>query len=48
MKASDILRNVVKDKLARNEVVASMTIRLVRGVIADHRNIRGVAFVAGA
>ena len=27
-----MLRNVVKDKLARNEVVASMTIRLVRGV----------------
>jgi 4-hydroxy-2-oxoheptanedioate aldolase len=32
VKASDILRNVVKDKLARNEVVASMTIRLVRGI----------------
>lgn len=32
MRASDILRNAVKDKLARNEVVASMTVRLVRGV----------------
>jgi 2-keto-3-deoxy-L-rhamnonate aldolase RhmA len=28
----DILRNPVKDKLARGEVVASMTVRLVRGV----------------
>src|SRR3979409_2093318 len=27
-----MLRNVVKEKLDRNEVVASMTIRLVRGV----------------
>ncbi len=32
MKASEIAHNVVKEKLARNEVVASMTIRLVRGV----------------
>lgn len=32
MKASEIARNVVKEKLARDEVVASMTIRLVRGV----------------
>jgi len=32
VKASEIVRNVVKEKLARNEVVASMTIRLVRGV----------------
>ncbi len=32
MKASEIIRNVVKEKLARDEVVASMTIRLVRGV----------------
>ena len=32
MKASEIVRNVVKEKLERNEVVASMTIRLVRGV----------------
>ena len=32
MKPSEIVRNVVKEKLARNEVVASMTIRLVRGV----------------
>ena len=32
MKASEIVRNVVKEKLARNEVVTSMTIRLVRGV----------------
>ena len=29
---ADILRNSVKDKLARNEVVASMTVRLVRGI----------------
>src|SRR5919204_5938256 len=28
----DILRNNVKDKLARDEVVASMTVRLVRSV----------------
>jgi 4-hydroxy-2-oxoheptanedioate aldolase len=32
VKASEIVRNVVKEKLARGEVVASMTIRLVRGV----------------
>ena len=32
MKASEIVRNVVKEKLVRGEVVASMTIRLVRGV----------------
>ena len=32
MKASEVVRNVVKEKLARNEVVASMTIRLTRGV----------------
>src|SRR5579864_7052891 len=31
-KASDVLRNHVKEKLARGEVVASMTVRLVRGV----------------
>jgi 4-hydroxy-2-oxoheptanedioate aldolase len=31
-KISDVLRNHVKDKLARGEVVASMTVRLVRGV----------------
>jgi 2-keto-3-deoxy-L-rhamnonate aldolase RhmA len=30
MPASDILRNNVKEKLARDEVVASMTVRLVR------------------
>jgi 4-hydroxy-2-oxoheptanedioate aldolase len=29
---SDILSNNVKEKLARNEVVASMTVRLVRGI----------------
>jgi 2-keto-3-deoxy-L-rhamnonate aldolase RhmA len=29
---NDILRNVVKEKLARGEVVASMTVRLVRGI----------------
>ena len=28
----DILRNAVKEKLARDEVVASMTVRLVRSV----------------
>jgi 4-hydroxy-2-oxoheptanedioate aldolase len=32
VKASEVVRNVVKEKLARNEVVASMTIRLSRGV----------------
>ena len=32
MKASEVVRNVVKEKLTRNEVVASMTIRLSRGV----------------
>src|SRR5580692_10021243 len=31
-KISDVLRNHVKDKLARGEVVASMTVRLVRTV----------------
>jgi 2-keto-3-deoxy-L-rhamnonate aldolase RhmA len=31
-KVGDVLRNHVKDKLARGEVVASMTVRLVRGV----------------
>jgi 4-hydroxy-2-oxoheptanedioate aldolase len=29
---SDVLRNHVKEKLARGEVVASMTVRLVRGI----------------
>ena len=32
MKAAEIVRNVVKEKLARDEVVSSMTVRLVRGV----------------
>ena len=32
MRLSDILRNNVREKLARGEVVASMTVRLVRGV----------------
>ena len=32
MQIRDILRNNVKDKLARDEVVASMTVRLVRSV----------------
>ena len=32
MLISDILRNNVKTKLARDEVVASMTVRLVRGI----------------
>ena len=31
-KAGDVLRNHVKDKLNRDEVVASMTVRLIRGV----------------
>ena len=30
MATTDILRNSVKEKLARNEVVASMTVRLAR------------------
>ena len=32
MRANEIVKNVVKEKLARNEVVASMTIRLTRGI----------------
>jgi 2-keto-3-deoxy-L-rhamnonate aldolase RhmA len=32
VKASEVVRNIVKEKLARDEVVASMTIRLTRGV----------------
>ena len=32
MAASDILRNNVKDKLARGEVVSSMTVRLSRSI----------------
>ena len=32
MEANDIIHNIVKDKLKRDEVVASMTVRLVRGV----------------
>jgi hypothetical protein len=32
MAASDILRNNVKDKLARGEVVSSMTVRLCRSI----------------
>src|SRR5579862_3375891 len=32
MKPNDIIHNIVKDKLKRDEVVASMTVRLVRGV----------------
>src|ERR1700683_4357647 len=31
-KISDVLRNHVKDKLARGEVVASITVRLTRGI----------------
>ena len=38
----DILRNGVKEKLARGEVVASMTVRLVRGV-----EIASIAKTAG-
>jgi 4-hydroxy-2-oxoheptanedioate aldolase len=40
--AGDILRNRVKDKLARDEVVASMTVRLVRNV-----EIASIARTAG-
>jgi 2-keto-3-deoxy-L-rhamnonate aldolase RhmA len=40
--AKDILRNNVKDKLARGEVVASMTVRLVRGI-----EIARIAHTAG-
>jgi 4-hydroxy-2-oxoheptanedioate aldolase len=32
VQAKDVVRNLVKEKLKRDEVVASMTIRLVRGV----------------
>src|SRR5262245_3489163 len=32
VQSSDILRNNVREKLARDEVVASMTVRLVRGI----------------
>ena len=32
MQSSDILRNNVREKLARDEVVASMTVRLVRAI----------------
>src|ERR1700691_6478279 len=32
VKIGDVLRNHVKDKLNRNEVTASMTVRLVRGI----------------
>ncbi len=39
---ADILRNPVKDKLARGEVVASMTVRLVRNV-----EIASIARTAG-
>ena len=31
-KTAEILRNPMKEKLQRDEVVASMTVRLVRGV----------------
>jgi 2-keto-3-deoxy-L-rhamnonate aldolase RhmA len=40
--AGDILRNPVKDKLARGEVVASMTVRLVRNI-----EIASIARTAG-
>ena len=32
MRPSDILRNPFKERLARGEVVSSMTVRLVRGI----------------
>jgi len=38
----DIVRNNVKEKLARNEVVASMTVRLIRGI-----EIARIAHTAG-
>src|SRR5260221_9153020 len=42
MAIRDILRNTVKEKLARGEVVASMTVRLVRTVeIARIANTAG-------
>jgi 4-hydroxy-2-oxoheptanedioate aldolase len=42
MPLRDILRNNVKEKLARDEVVASMTVRLVRGI-----EIARIAHAAG-
>ena len=43
MAASDILRNNVKDKLARGEVVASMTVRLSRSIeIAMEQRIAAI------
>jgi 2-keto-3-deoxy-L-rhamnonate aldolase RhmA len=42
MPLRDILRNNVKEKLARDEVVASMTVRLVRGI-----EIARIAHTAG-
>src|SRR5262245_56080431 len=42
MGQSDVLRNSVKEKLERDEVVASMTVRLVRGI-----EIAGIARTAG-
>jgi 4-hydroxy-2-oxoheptanedioate aldolase len=36
MEIAEILRNVVKEKLARDEVVASMTVRLVRTIEIAH------------
>jgi 4-hydroxy-2-oxoheptanedioate aldolase len=32
VRANEVLKNIVKEKLARNEVVASMTVRLTRGI----------------
>ncbi len=32
VRAHEVVRNIVKEKLARNEIVASMTVRLARGV----------------
>ena len=32
MRANEVVKNIVKEKLARNEIVASMTVRLTRGV----------------
>jgi len=32
VRANEVVKNIVKEKLARNEIVASMTVRLTRGV----------------
>ena len=46
----EILRNSVKEKLMRDEVVASMTVRLVRGLVVvlvcEDNLVRGASGVA--